>query len=70
MVILKKAMEISMLVTTDESKGTLKTYEELWKITRDLIRSMFYNSDNYLLDLSFMRNSNIKFFLDECFYKL
>ena len=36
-----------MLVTTDESKDTLKKYEELWNKIRDLIRSVTNNSDNY-----------------------
>ena len=32
-----------MLVSTDESKGTLKKYEKLW----NQIRSITNNSDNY-----------------------
>ena len=35
------------LVLTDESKYTLKKYEELWNKIRDLIRSITNNSDNY-----------------------
>ena len=36
-----------MLALTDESKDTLKKYGELWKKTRDLIRPMINNSDDY-----------------------
>ena len=36
-----------VLVPTDESKGTLKKFEELWKKVRDLIRSKPSNSDDY-----------------------
>ena len=32
---------------TDESKDTVKKYEELWTKVRDLIRSITKNSDNY-----------------------
>ena len=35
------------LVPTDESKDTLKIYEELWKKMRALIRSITKNSNNY-----------------------
>ena len=35
------------LVSTDESKDTLRKYEELWKEIRDLIRSITNNSINY-----------------------
>ena len=35
-----------ILISTDESKDTLKTYEELWNKTRDHIRSVTNNSDN------------------------
>ena len=35
------------LVLTDESKDTLKTYEEHWNKVRDAIRSITNNSDNY-----------------------
>ena len=35
------------LVPTGESKDTLKKYEKLWIKTRDLIRSISNNSDNY-----------------------
>ena len=34
------------LVPTDESKDTLKKYEELWNKIRDLIRSITNNLDN------------------------
>ena len=36
-----------MLVPTDESKDTLKTYKELWTKIRDLIRSKCNNSEYY-----------------------
>ena len=36
-----------MLVSTDESKDTLKRFEELWSKIRDLIRSVTNNSGNY-----------------------
>ena len=35
------------LVTTIESKEKIKTYEELWSKTRDLISSITKNSDDY-----------------------
>ena len=35
------------LVTTNESKEKVKTYEELWSKIRDLIRSKNKNSDDY-----------------------
>ena len=35
------------LVLTDESKNTLKKYEELWNKIRDLIWSTTSNSENY-----------------------
>ena len=35
------------LASTDESKNTLKKYEELWDKIRDLIRSTSNNWDNY-----------------------
>ena len=35
------------LFSTDESKDTIKKYEELWNKIRDLIRSITNNSDNY-----------------------
>ena len=35
------------LVPTDESKDTLKDYEELWNKIIDLIRSITNNSDKY-----------------------
>ena len=35
------------LVCTDECKDTLKMYEELRNKTRDIIRSVTDNSDNY-----------------------
>ena len=34
-----------MFVSTDESKNTLKKYEQLWNKIRDLIRSITANSD-------------------------
>ena len=46
------------LIPTDESKGTLKKYEELWKRIRYLIWS--YNSGNY--DEKYMK---IKFNSDD-----
>ena len=36
-----------MLVSADESKDTLKKYEELWSKIRDLIRPKTNSSDNY-----------------------
>ena len=59
---LKKVMKkipSSSIVPTDESKDTLKKYEELWNNIRDLIRSITKNSDNY--DEKYMKfkfNSN------------
>ena len=38
---------ILKLVPTDESKDTLKKYEELWDKSRDLIRSITYKSGNW-----------------------
>ena len=35
------------LVSTNESKETIKKYEELWSKIRDLIRSVTKNSDDY-----------------------
>ena len=35
------------LVSTDESKDTLKKYDELWNKIRDLIGSVTNNSNNY-----------------------
>ena len=35
------------IVPTDESKDTLKKYEEIWTKRRDLIRSKPNNSDDY-----------------------
>ena len=35
------------LVPTDESKGSLKKYGELWKKIRDITRSITNNSHNY-----------------------
>ena len=35
------------LIPTNESKGRVKTYEELWIKIRDLIRSVHKKSDNY-----------------------
>ena len=34
-------------IHTDESKGTLKKFEKLWKKIKDLIRSIDNNSDDY-----------------------
>ena len=36
-----------MLVPTNESKGKIKKYEELWSKIRDLIRSITKNSNDY-----------------------
>ena len=47
-----------MLVPTDESKDTLKKYEELWDKIRDLIRSINNNSDNYEKYMSIKFNSD------------
>ena len=46
---LKNIMEIIFLTPahTDESKDTLKRFEELWKKLKDLIRSINNNSDDY-----------------------
>ena len=55
-----------MLVSTDESKDTLKKNEELWKKIRDLVRSITYNSDNY--DEKYMKikfNSNYDLLLQK-----
>ena len=35
------------LVSTDESKGIMKKYEEIWTKIWDLIRSKTDNSDDY-----------------------
>lgn len=40
-------INIWLLVQTDESKDTLKKYGELWSKTRDVIRSIISNSDDY-----------------------
>lgn len=40
-------LNIWLLVQTDESKDTLKKYGELWSKTRDVIRSIISNSDDY-----------------------
>ena len=37
-----------ILVHTDESKESLKKYEELWKKIKDLLRSINNNSDDYV----------------------
>ena len=55
-----------MLVSTDESKDTLKKNEELWKKIRDLLRSITYNSGNY--DEEYMKmkfNSNYDLLLQK-----
>ena len=46
---IKITMDINiwLLVQTDESKDTLKKYGELWSKTRDVIRSIISNSDDY-----------------------
>ena len=49
-----------MLVPTNESKEKIKKYEELWSKTRDLIRSVTKNADDY--DEKYMK---IKFNSDE-----
>ena len=51
-----------MPVPTDESKDTLKKFEELWKKVRDLIRSKPSNSDDY--DETYMK---IKFDSDNVY---
>ena len=40
-------INIWLLVQTDESKDTRKKYGELWSKTRDVIRSIISNSDDY-----------------------
>ena len=45
-----------VVVTTDESKDTLKKSKELWKKIRDLIRSKTNNSENYKRHVKNMRN--------------
>ena len=35
------------LVPTNESKGQIKKYEEVWSTIKDLIRSITKKSDNY-----------------------
>lgn len=40
-------INIWLLVQTDESKDTLKKCGELWSKTRDVIRSIISNSDDY-----------------------
>ena len=49
-----------MLVLTDESKDTLKKYEEMLSKFKDLIRSITNNSENY--DEKYMK---IKFNSDD-----
>ena len=50
---------------TDESKDTLKNYEELWDKIRDLIRLITNNSDGY--DETYMEvKSNLN---DICSYR-
>ena len=56
----KKAMKINSLVSSDESKETLKKYEELWNKIGGLIRSITNNSANY--DKRYMK---IKFNSDD-----
>ena len=49
-----------MLVSTHESKDTVKKYEKLWNRIRDFIRPVTKNSGNY--DQKYMK---IKFDLDD-----
>ena len=50
------------LVSTDESKDTLKKYKEQWKKMRDLIKSVTNNSNYY--DEKFMKiKINSEYFL-------
>ena len=49
-----------MLVSTNESKDTVKKYEKLWNRIRDFIRPVTKNSGNY--DQKYMK---IKFDLDD-----
>ena len=49
-----------MLVPTNESKGKIKKYEELWSKIKDLIRSITKNLDDY--DGNYMK---IKFNSDD-----
>ena len=48
------------LVPTDESKDTLKEYQELWDQIRDLTRSISNYSDNY-----YEKHMKIKFNSDD-----
>ena len=51
------------LVSTDESKDTLKKYEELWSKTRDLIRLITNNSDYYdekYIKIKFNSNDDLR----------
>ena len=48
------------LVPTDESKDTLKEYEELWDQIRDLTRSITNYSDKY-----YEKHMKIKFNSDD-----
>ena len=48
------------LVPTDESKDTLKKYQELWDQIRDLTRSITNYSDNY-----YEKHMKIKFNSDD-----
>ena len=48
------------LVLTDESKDTLKEYQELWDQIRDLTRSITNYSDNY-----YEKHMKIKFNSDD-----
>ena len=48
------------LVPTDESKDTLKEYQELWDQIRDLTRSITNYSDNY-----YEKHMKIKFNSDD-----
>ena len=54
--------EYLTLVPVNESKDTLKEYEELWNKIRELIRSITKNSDNYdkkYMKIQFNSNDNL-----------
>ena len=52
--------EYLTLVTVDESKDTLKRYEELWNKIRDLIRSITNKLGNYNSDDNFPLNNTLE----------
>ena len=56
----RKWSKILTLVPTDESKDTLKEYQELWDQIRDLTRSITNYSDNY-----YEKHMKIKFNSDD-----